>query len=153
MCDYSLHAVASRAAEATQTLILIEFKRAFTRGFASPDDPTVAVCLLPGTEIEFEREVRVRGFIFQRKVHDRMARFRQVHVEDPHRHHDALEFSNGMLVMVNDLACGQSARVLQLPAHPSKYHGPAQATSAKPAKAEAEPHQISVPGAALAGHL
>jgi hypothetical protein len=72
-------------------------------------------------------------------VHDRMARFRQVHVDDPNRHHDALEFSNGMLVMVNDLACGQSARVLQLPVHPRKYHGPAQATSAKPAKAVAEP--------------
>jgi hypothetical protein len=65
-----------------------------------------------------------------------MARFRQVHVEDPNRHHDALEFSNGMLVMVNDLACGQSARVLQLPADPAKYRRSAEAAaSAKLAKA------------------
>lgn len=76
MCDYSLHAVASRPAEVAETLISAEFRGTTTRGFASARDPTVAVCLLPGTEIAFEQDVRVRGFIFQKEVQDRMARFR-----------------------------------------------------------------------------
>lgn len=42
-----------------------------SRGFASARDPAVAVCLLPGTEIAFEKDVRARGLIFQRKIRDR----------------------------------------------------------------------------------
>ncbi len=55
-----------------------------------------------------------------------MARFRQLHTDDPHRHHDALEFANGVLVMVNNLATGQRARVLQLPPIPDKQQPPAR---------------------------
>jgi hypothetical protein len=35
MCDYSLHAVASRPAEVAETLISAEFRGTTTRGFAS----------------------------------------------------------------------------------------------------------------------
>ena len=52
MCDYSLHAVATRPAEVAETLVLTNFPSG-THGFASPDDPKVAVCLRPGTEIAF----------------------------------------------------------------------------------------------------
>jgi|SRR5689334_6855647 hypothetical protein len=120
MCDYSLHTVASRPAKAADRLVLTEFRGSLTRGFASSDDSTTAVCLLPGTEIEFERDVCVRGFIFHKKVRDRMARFRKLHVEDPHRHHDALEFSNGTVVLITHVLPGQKARVLQLPADPAR---------------------------------
>jgi hypothetical protein len=44
MCDYSLHAVATRPAEVAETLVSTEFSTG-TRGFASPDDSKVAVCL------------------------------------------------------------------------------------------------------------
>ena len=38
MCDYSLHAVATRPAEVAETLISTSFSTG-THGFASPDDP------------------------------------------------------------------------------------------------------------------
>ncbi len=107
MCDYSLHAVATRPAEVAETLVSTKFKSTTTRGFASPGNPQVAVCLRPGT-----------GFLFRKKIGDRLARFRQIALDQPSRHHDALEFSNGAIVLVTDLAVGQRATVLQLPASP-----------------------------------
>jgi hypothetical protein len=61
-----------------------------------------------------------------------VARFRQVNMDDPHVHHDALEFPGGQIVMVTRLVPGQTATVLQLPAEPhdhsgSKQQQPAQA--------------------------
>ena len=53
MCDYSLHYVASRPAKIEDKLIVTTFKNSITRGFAAVGEPTVAVCLLPGTEIAF----------------------------------------------------------------------------------------------------
>src|SRR5665647_3741937 len=50
MCDYSLHAVATRPARVGETLITTTFPGTSTRGFASERDPEVAVCMLPGTE-------------------------------------------------------------------------------------------------------
>ena len=47
-----------------------------------------------------------------------MARFRQIDTEKPHTHHDALEFPDGQIVLVNDPCEGQRATVLQLPAAP-----------------------------------
>ena len=118
MCDYSLHCVASRAAEAAETLVVTSFHGTSTRGFASPSEPTVAVCLRPGTEIAFEEEACREGGLFRRKMGDRVARFRQVDLGNPTVHHDALEFPDGTIVKVNDLVVGQRARILQLPAEP-----------------------------------
>ena len=55
MCDYSLHAVASRPAKVGETLITTTFPRTSTRGFAAESEPGMAVCLLPGTELAFEQ--------------------------------------------------------------------------------------------------
>jgi hypothetical protein len=116
MCDYSLHAVASRPAEVAETLVSTKFQSTTTRGFASPDNPQVAVCLRPGTEIAFEKDAQSDGMLFRKDVGDRLARFRQVDLHQPAQHHDALEFSNGAIVLVTDLVPGQRATVLQLPA-------------------------------------
>ncbi len=118
MCDYSLHAVATRPAEAAETLVSTKFKSTTTRGFASPGNPQVAVCLRPGTELAFEKDVQTGSFLFRKKIGDRLARFRQIALDQPSRQHDALEFSNGAVVLVTDLAVGQRATVLQLPASP-----------------------------------
>ena len=82
------------------------------------DDPKVAVCLRPGTEIAFENDVQTDGVMFRKSIGDRLARFRQIDLNKPHQHHDALEFSNGTIVLVTNLAAGQRATVLQLPASP-----------------------------------
>jgi hypothetical protein len=47
-----------------------------------------------------------------------VARFRQANEDQPHVHHDALEFPDGQIVLVTRLCEGQHAIVLQLPAAP-----------------------------------
>jgi hypothetical protein len=118
MCDYSLHAFATRPAEAGETLVSTKFRSSITRGFASLSDPQVAVCLRPGTEIAFEKDAQTNRMVLRKKVGDRLARFRQIDTEKSHVHHDALEFSTGTIVLVTDLVPGQRATVLQLPASP-----------------------------------
>ena len=58
MCDYSLHSVASRPAKVGDKLVATDFTKSITRGFAAVGEPDVAVCLLPGTEVAFENDVR-----------------------------------------------------------------------------------------------
>jgi len=117
MCDYSLHAVATRPAEVAETLVSTNFSTG-THGFASPDDPKVAVCLRPGTELAFENDVQTDGMMFRKNIGVRLARFRQINLNQRYQHHDALEFSNGAIVLVTDLAAGLRATILQLPAGP-----------------------------------
>jgi len=57
MCDYSLHSVASRPAKVGDRLVSTHFGNSITRGFAAVGEPGVAVCLLPGTELAFEKDV------------------------------------------------------------------------------------------------
>ncbi len=118
MCDYSLHLVASRPAKVGDKLVTTDFTRSITRGFSAVGEPDVAVCLLPGTEIAFEEEVhydRAFSLFGKARVEHKVARFRQVNMDDPHVHHDALEFPGGQIVMVTRLMPGQRASVLQLP--------------------------------------
>ncbi|MGB7039039.1 MAG: hypothetical protein WBD83_05305, partial [Xanthobacteraceae bacterium] len=63
------------------------------------------------------------------RVEHRVARFRQINMDDPHVHHDALEFPGGLLVMVTRLLPGQTATVLQLPAE-TQHHGNADMAQA-----------------------
>jgi hypothetical protein len=118
MCDYSLHLVASRPATVGDKLVTTDFTRSITRGFSAVGEPDVAVCLLPGTEIAFEDDVqydRAFSLFGKARVEHKVARFRQVNMDDPHVHHDALEFPGGQIVMVTRLMPGQRASVLQLP--------------------------------------
>ena len=136
MCDYSLHLSASRPAELAETIAITEFFGTRTRGFASPSDPTTAVCLRPGTEIAFEANAFIQGVLFRWPVRERLARFRQIDLDKPSRHHDALEFANGRIVLVTDLAVGQRATVLQLPVSLTAKPAAAPATT-EPASAQA----------------
>ncbi len=127
MCDYSLHAVATRPAQVGETLITTTFRGTSTRGFASESDPNVAVCMLPGTELAFEREVRYDNrWIWTRTINYRVGKFNQIDPHIPDRHHDAIEFPDGNYVLVTQLCEGQRATVLQLPAiaHPAGEHEP-----------------------------
>jgi hypothetical protein len=83
MCDYSLHGVASRPAKVGDKLVTTQFWNTSTRGFTAVEEPRVAVCLLPGTEVVFEREVErhLPGFqLFLKRTKalpHQVARFRQ----------------------------------------------------------------------------
>ena len=119
MCDYSLHHVASRPAKVGDKLVTTRFVNTPTGGFAALDNANVAVCLRPGTELAFERDVECEpafGILPSRKIGQRLARFRQINVEQPCVHHDALEFPDGKIVLVTRLREGQQATVLQMPA-------------------------------------
>ena len=127
MCDYSLMHAKSRPAAVDDRLTVKDFGTR-TIGFAAPEDPGTAVCLLPGTEVAFEAPilsygVNDNGWYFIRDGRlcqhaHKVARFRQVRKDEPLAHHDALELPGGELVMVTHLAEGQVATVLQLPAKP-----------------------------------
>jgi hypothetical protein len=119
MCDYSLHFVASRPARVGDKLVSTRFLTSPTRGFAAIGEADMAVCLLPGTEVAFEREVEcdgLFGFFRGRSLKQKLARFRQMNLDELTMHHDALEFPDGEIVLVTQLREGQHATVLQLPA-------------------------------------
>ncbi len=145
MCDYSLHLMASRPAKVADKLVSTDFVTSITRGFSEVGQPEVAVCLLPGTEIAFERLVQYdRAFsMFGRaRIEERVARFRQINMDNPHVHHDALEFPGGQIVMVTRLVPGQTATVLQLPAAPQE-RGDAKTAGATPDSASRECETIT----------
>ena len=120
MCDYSLHQVVSRPARVGDKLVTTRFPNTITRGFASVDEPQVAVCLLPGTELAFEKEVQCEtGIVFAWRLGHAVARFKQVNKGQSNVHHDALEFPDGKIVLLTNLCKGQRATVLQLPASAS----------------------------------
>jgi hypothetical protein len=119
MCDYSLHHVSSRPATVGDKLVTTKFVNTPTGGFAAVDNNNVAVCLRPGTELAFERDVECEpalGILPSRKLGQKVARFRQVNLDQPCVHHDALEFPDGKIVLVTRLREGQRATVLQMPA-------------------------------------
>jgi len=121
MCDYSLQNVISRPAKVNDKLVSTKFSNSITRGFAAIGEPNVAVCLLPGTEVAFEKEVAYEDgwSIFRNKtVAEKVARFRQIDKDKPSVHHDALEFPNGEIVLITTLREGQQVTVLQMPASP-----------------------------------
>jgi hypothetical protein len=129
MCDYSLHHVASRPARVSDKLITTKLAKTNTRAFAAVGEhgaklvihdgaPQVAVCLLPGTELAFDDNVRYdRAFslLGKARLNHKVARFRQIDLDDPYVQHDALEFPDGQVLKVARLAPGQTATVLQLP--------------------------------------
>ena len=118
MCDYSLHHVKTRPAKVGDKLTTRDFGLG-TRGFAAPEDESVAVCVLPGTELSFAGLVLCERstFVLSKSVISyKTAIFRQVNQEKKWVHHDAIEFPDGEIVLLTFLREGQQATVLQLPA-------------------------------------
>jgi hypothetical protein len=122
MCDFSLQSVRSRPAKVADKLVTRDFGTG-TRGFAAANDPGMAVCLLPGTELAFASDVAClpTGLLGwkTRTINYRTAIFRQVNKDKLAAHHDALEFPDGRTILLTLLCEGQAASVLQLPAKPT----------------------------------
>ena len=121
MCDYSLQSVKSRPAKIADELTVRDFGTG-TRGFAALENPGMAVCVLPGTELAFADEVKrlsIRLWPWHNQVIEhKTAIFRQINKNKLVAHHDALEFPDGQIVLLTSLSEGQQATVLQLPAEP-----------------------------------
>jgi hypothetical protein len=123
MCDYSLEHLASRPAKVCDKLVTTRFKHSLTGGFCAVGQPDVAVCLKPGTEVAFEREIESLSPFWMRpkKIGSKVARFRQVNQGCQTMHHDALELPNGQIVLLTRLCECQFATVIQLPATTHEY--------------------------------
>jgi len=121
MCDYSLHSIKSRPAKVDDKLTTRDFGTG-TLGFAASEDANVAVCVRPGTELSFAREVTCQpiGMLGWRDkvIRHKTAIFRQINKDRVAAHHDALEFPDGQIVLLTCISEGQEATVLQLPAEP-----------------------------------
>jgi hypothetical protein len=119
MCDYSLEHLASRPAKVGDKLVSTKFTNSITRGFTAIGEPNVAVCLMPGTELAFEQDVtcvHALGLLPSRRIAERVARFREVNKQNPHDHHDALEFPSGQIVLVTRLCSCRSTSTRKRPA-------------------------------------
>jgi hypothetical protein len=85
-------------------------------------NPSVAVCVLPGSELAFAHEIkRLPARLWPCRdaaIGHKTAIFRQINKDRIAAHHDALEFPDGEIVLLTLLAEGQEATVLQLPAEP-----------------------------------
>jgi hypothetical protein len=130
MCDYNLQHLASRPGKVGDKLITTKFTHSLTGGFCATSEPNVAVCLQPGTELAFDREIECEaGFriLPPRKLGAKVARFRRVNEAQPSMHHDALELPGGKILLVTYLREGQRATVLQLPATERPFHTDSEA--------------------------
>lgn len=139
MCDYSLHGMASRPAKVGDGLITTQFPHTITTGFADIGEPNVAVCLRPGTELVFDYAPECWRPIMRwrrRQLPSTVARFRHVNPQRLDAHHDALEFSDGTIVLLTRLCPGQRATVLQLPVEIHKAPAPQAAANSWPAGQE-----------------
>jgi hypothetical protein len=89
-----------------------------TTGFSEQGaSEPVAVCVLPGSELAFENDIVLSGYLTSKvKIGHKVAIFRQHNKEHAHVHHDMLEFPDGTITLLNGLETGQKATVLQLPA-------------------------------------
>jgi hypothetical protein len=121
MCDYSLHSVKTRPAKIGDKLTTRDFGKG-TRGFSASENPSIAVCVLPGTELAFAHEVqRLPTRLWpwhDNATKHKTAIFRQINKDRLAAHHDALEFPDGQIVLLTSLSEGQQATVLQLPSEP-----------------------------------
>jgi len=121
MCDFSLQSVRSRPAKVGDKLVTRDFGTG-TRGFSASEDPGMAVCILPGTELAFTGDVAClpAGLLGwkTKTINHQTAIFRQVNKDKMAAHHDAVEFPDGRSVLLTLLCEGQETTVLQLPAQP-----------------------------------
>ena len=122
MCDFSLQHAKSRPAVVADKLVTHNFGRG-TVGFKAVDDPigeATAVCILPGTELAFDKPLKLRWSADEGQSLEGFttAIFRQRDVDKPSVHHDALEMPDGQQILLTHLEEGQTATVLQLPAPP-----------------------------------
>jgi hypothetical protein len=113
-----------RPAKVGDKLISAQFSESITRGFTAVGEAGVAVCLLSGTELAFDKKVEYepRFHLFQDDSGESIiAQFRWVNLNQPRTHHDALEFPDGQIILLTRLLPGQVATVLQLPTSPAKH--------------------------------
>jgi hypothetical protein len=136
MGEMGRHTIEFRRVEPGDQVILTTFGRSEARGFAAGGAPDVAVCLPPGTEVRFNEPIACEtaaGLVPDIPAGEQVAWIRQVSVDIPCIHHDALELADGRVVMFTQLREGQQATVVRMPA--AAIGGPGGGTPRLPLEA------------------
>src|SRR5262249_15695684 len=118
--------VAPGRARIGDKLVATKFPNSITRGFGAVDEPHVAVCLLPGTEIAFDQNVECEpsfgiGILPHKKIGQRLARFRQINMDNARDPSRRVGIPGRAGSAAHAPLRGPGATVLQLPiaAHPA----------------------------------
>jgi hypothetical protein len=115
MCDYSMHAIKNRKAVVGDKIKTSIFNGHSSPGIEScaPGEAMMAICLIPGTGIEFDRPVTYRKNGYAMMVSDyRTAKY--VHIPNA-SYSDHLKFPDGSLILIAYLAPGQTGTVAYVP--------------------------------------
>jgi len=115
----------TRTARVGDKLITTDLVESGLSGFALAERPEVPVSLIPGTELRFDKDIhyyhRFSGLRFC--VSHKTARFRQF-LDGTSASGGSLELADGRIVMLTELAAGQSATIVQVPpSEPSSQGG------------------------------
>jgi hypothetical protein len=88
-------------------------------GFGLVGEPGIPVHLSPGTELAFDKDIHYyHRFSAQRFcIEHKTARFRHL-PSNVNADNDALELADGRLIMLTELAAGQTATVMKVPPLP-----------------------------------
>lgn len=117
MGEFSRRHIGTRRAEPGEELVLTAFGSGKVRGFAPVGEPRVAVGLPPGTEIRFDAAISADGEAGAETsaIGHQLARIRQIIVDNPSVHHDAVELAGSQFILLTHLCEGQRATVVRLP--------------------------------------
>jgi hypothetical protein len=108
--------VTSPLAKVGDRVVTIGFASSSGGGFAFVENRDATVCLLPGTELRFDRSTRYfHNLRHLRFGGQKVAWFLRCSTDESRSSFDALELADGRIVMLSELAAGQTATVLQVP--------------------------------------
>jgi hypothetical protein len=132
MCDYSMHAIKNRKAVVGDKVKTSDFARTSSPGLESITEPNLAICLIPGTGVEFDepvqhRDVSVNGIGVTLPF--KIGRY----VRKPGHEaefHDAFQFPDGTVVLMAYLVTNQTGTVTYVPEEVVK---PTEQPAKKPA--------------------
>jgi hypothetical protein len=115
MCDYSMHALQNRKAVVGDKIKTSVFNGHSSPGIESckPGESMVAICLIPGTGIEFDQPITYRHNGYLMRASDfKVAKY--VHIPNP-SYSDHLKFPDGTMILIAYLAPGQTGTVAYVP--------------------------------------
>jgi hypothetical protein len=116
MCDYSMHAIKNRKAVVGDKVKTSDFMRTSSPGLESLTEPGVAICLIPGTGVEFDEPVQHRdiGLNFNTPIPFKIGRYvRKAGHETEFK--DAVQFPDGSMVLMAYLVTNQTGTVTYVP--------------------------------------
>jgi hypothetical protein len=118
MCDYSMHAVKNRKAVVGDKVKTSDFTRTSSPGLESLSEPGVAICLIPGTGVEFDEPIRYTAVNIYGSpivISDfKIGRYiRKEGIEAEFK--DTIQFPDGSTVLMAYLKNGQTGTVTYVP--------------------------------------